>query len=204
MHGEEGNIETEESKIVSGDMRDGEHGKPAASRFTKVRCFFPVFILLPESRDVSLPPSSLLSLYSSTLPTLKCFGRSSKLVPSGFSLYSSFFFPAFVSSPFRPFPARVIPFSILPSFMFFRALSHLLAVSTSISKKSSRELFVGKCREPAVLRARAEIEVRKANEIKKNDVEGRKKVWRRTILLLSVPSHTSPSTRRLYIFFLAV
>jgi len=60
--------------------------------------------------------------------------------------------------------------------MFFRALSHLSAVSTSISKKSSRELFVGKCREPAVLRARVEIEVRKANEIKKNDVEERKKV----------------------------
>lgn len=137
-------------------MRDEEHGKPAASRFTEVRCFFPVFmLLLPESRDVSsLPPPFPLLFDPSTRLALKCFGRSSKLVPSGFSLYSSFFFPAFVSSPSLPVPpARVIPFSILPSFMFYRALSHLSAVSTSISKKSSRELFVGKCREPAVLRA---------------------------------------------------
>lgn len=107
---------------------------------------------------------------------------------------------------FRIYPspptARVIPFSILPSFMFFRALSHLSAVSTSISKKSSRELFVGKCREPAVLRARVEIEVRKANEIKKNDVEEKKKVWRRTTSPFPpVPSRISPSIRRLRIFF---
>lgn len=34
--------------------------------------------------------------YSLLRTALKCFGRSSKLVPSCFSLYSSFFFPAFV------------------------------------------------------------------------------------------------------------
>lgn len=111
--------------------------------------------------------------------------------------------PCFRIFPFPP-STRVSyhSLSFLPSFMFFRALSHLSAVSTSISKKSSRELFVGKCREPAVLRARTEIEVRKANEIKKNDVEERKKVWRRTTSLLPVPSRTS--TRRLRIFFLTV
>lgn len=41
--------------------------------------------------------------YSLLRTALKCFGRSSKLVPSCFSLYSSFFFPAFVSpSPTDP------------------------------------------------------------------------------------------------------
>lgn len=90
----------------------------------------------------------------STRPTLKCFGRSSKLVPFCFSLYS-FFFPALISLSFVafPFPFVLLPFSILPSFLPLcsSALSHLSGVSTSISKKSSRELFVGKCREPAVL-----------------------------------------------------
>lgn len=160
--------------------RGGDEGTWETCRvaFHQSQMLFSSFHAPParESRrfSPSLPTSFSLLFDRSTRPTLKCFGRSSKLVPSCFSLYSSFFFPAFVSSP----SARVSyhSLSFLPSFMFFRALSHLSAVSTSISKKSSRELFVGKCREPAVLRARTEIEVRKANEIKKNDVEERKKV----------------------------
>lgn len=172
-------VEIEESKIVKRRRGMGVHGEPAASRFTKVRCFFPVsMLLLPESRDVSpsLPPSHPFSLYSSTAPLVPLSSvlvvRASWCPPVSPYTHSS----SLLSYLPLPPSARVIPFSILPSFMFFRALSHLSAVSTSISKKSSRELFVGKCREPAVLRARAEIEVRKANEIKKNDVEERKKV----------------------------
>lgn len=132
----------EQNREQSADGNE-EHGEPAASRFSKVRCFFPVFV--PGSRDVS--PST-----DSTRPTLKCFGRSSKLVPC-FSLYSSFFFPALVSLFLSPCPplSLLLPFSsFLP--LCSSALSHLSGVSTSISKKSSRELFVGKCREPAVRR----------------------------------------------------
>lgn len=104
----------------------------------------------------SIPPTQP-SLYSA----FKCFGRSSKLVPLPcFSLYSSFFFPPLSRLSTRLFPfASLLPFAHppihpSPSFLSLRssALSHLSAVSTSISKKSSRELSVGKCREPAVLR----------------------------------------------------
>lgn len=72
--------------------------------------------------------------YSLLRTALKCFGRSSKLVPSCFSLYSSFFFPAFVSpsptdpslsplppdhplTPNRPSSLYVLPASLSPLFL---------------------------------------------------------------------------------------
>lgn len=121
-----------------------EHGEPAASRFSKVRCFFPVFV--PGSRDVSPSTDSLLVPLSSVLVV-----RASWCPPvSPYTRHSSS--PLSLSPPL-PLPVILPPFSILPSFLPLcsSALSHLSGVSTSISKKSSRELFVGKCREPAVL-----------------------------------------------------
>lgn len=97
-----------------------EHGEPAASRFSKVRCFFPVFV--PGSRDVSpstdppllVPLSSVLVVRASWCPPVSPYTRHSSSLLSSLSL-----------SPPRPYPFILLPFSILPSFMFLRPLSSL-------------------------------------------------------------------------------
>lgn len=99
----------------------------------------------------SVPLSSVLVVRASWCPPV------SPYTPHSSSLLSSLPSPTDPSlSPPRP-PANPEP-SFVPLCSSSSSLSSLScsrfssAVSTSISKKSSRELFVGKCREPAVLR----------------------------------------------------
>lgn len=87
-----------------------------------------------------VPLSSVLVVRASWCPVSPYTRHSSSLLPS----LSLFLSP-------RPPLSLLLPFSSFLS-LCSSALSHLSGVSTSISKKSSRELFVGKCREPAVLR----------------------------------------------------
>lgn len=72
-----------------------EHGEPAASRFSKVRCFFPVFV--PGSRDVSpstdsllVPLSSVLVVRASWCPPVSPYTRHSSSLLSSLSLSLSF------------------------------------------------------------------------------------------------------------------
>lgn len=135
----------EQNREQSADGNE-EHGEPAVSRFSKVRCFFPVFVL--GSRDVSPSTDSLLVPLSSVLVV-----RASWCLPvSPYTRHSSFLLSS-LSLSLSPPPPLSSSFYYSPSFLPLcsSVLSHLSGVSTSISKKSSRELFVGKCREPAVL-----------------------------------------------------
>lgn len=151
-----------ESKALGWERRTRRENPPAASRFTKVRCFFPVFVL-PRCSGVATSPLGRLLSTPYRSQVFWSFEQAGALLflPILLILLP----PPFVSSsPTNPglsprLPAGPEPFSILRLFMFFQPLflsllfsSLLSAVSTSISKKSSRELFVGKCREPAVLR----------------------------------------------------
>lgn len=98
----------EQNREQSADGNE-EHGEPAVLRFSKVRCFFPVFVL--RSRDVSPSTDSLLVPLSSVLVV-----RASWCPPvSPHTRHSSFL----LSSLSFTFPFPFIPSTILhPSFLY--------------------------------------------------------------------------------------
>lgn len=118
----------------------------------KSDAFFPVFVLLPaRSRDVFPLHSS--TLYSSCSQVFWSFEQAGALLFLSTLLILLLCALSLSLSRRLPPSTRPARYSIRPSFLYvLPPSSHLSAVSTSISKKSSRELFVGKCREPAVPR----------------------------------------------------
>lgn len=131
--------ETEGSKIESKARMGTRNMENLPRRVSpKSDAFFPVFATSPSQ------PTTLHSSHSQVF--WSSFEQAGALL---FLPILVILLPCSLRLTLSPFPSRHSP-SFLP--LCSSALSHLSGVSTSISKKSSRELFVGKCREPAVLR----------------------------------------------------